>query len=148
MSCIICGDDLNKHFCITLNCACKSTYHYDCIFNTLKNDKYRKCPYCSTIDMKLPLVNGLKKVDKIITRDLSTRLKYTILSVDGDYEKSTIRNFVDNRFLALEAREFRKYVAQIQPSVDLSFDYKDDEGNITKIDIPVGLNFFWPDATI
>ena len=93
-------------------------------------------------------LDGLKKVDKIITRDLSTRLKYTILSVDGDYEKSTIRNFVDNRFLALEAREFRKYVAQIQPSVDLSFDYKDDEGNITKIDIPVGLNFFWPDATI
>ena len=93
-------------------------------------------------------LDGLKKVDKIITRDLSTRLKYTILSVDGDYEKSTIRDFVDNRFLAREAREFRKYVAQIQPSVDLSFDYKDDEGNITKVDIPVGLNFFWPDATI
>ena len=32
-------------------------------------------------------LDGLKKVDKIITRDLSTRLKYTILSVDGDYEK-------------------------------------------------------------
>ena len=66
MSCTICGDDLNKHFCITLECACKSTYHYDCIFNTLKNDKYRKCPYCSTIDMKLPLVNGLKKIDNYI----------------------------------------------------------------------------------
>ena len=71
-----------------------------------------------------------------------------ILSVDGDYEKSTIRDFVDNRFLAREAREFRKYVAQIQPSVDLSFDYTDNEGNTTKVEIPVGLDFFWPDATI
>ena len=93
-------------------------------------------------------LEGLKKIDKTITRDLSTRLKHIILSVDGNYEKSTIRDFVDNRFLAREAREFRKYVAQIQPSVDLSFDYTDNEGNTTKVEIPVGLDFFWPDATI
>ena len=93
-------------------------------------------------------LEGLKKIDKNSSKELSTRLKYIILSVNGDYEKSTIRNFVDNQFLAKEAREFRKHVAQIQPSVDLSFDYEDNEGNITKVDIPVGLDFFWPDATI
>ena len=32
--------------------------------------------------------------------------------------------------------------------IDLSYDYEDARGNITKIDIPVGVNFFWPDATI
>ena len=76
-------------------------------------------------------LEGLKKIDKNSSKELSTRLKYIILSVNGDYEKSTIRNFVDNQFLAKEAREFRKHVAQIQPSVDLSFDYEDNEGNIT-----------------
>ena len=63
-------------------------------------------------------LEGLKKIDKNSSKELSTRLKYIILSVNGDYEKSTIRNFVDNQFLAKEAREFRKHVAQIQPTVD------------------------------
>jgi hypothetical protein len=98
-------------------------------------------------EMKKEL-EGLKKIDKNSNKELSTRLKYIILSVDGDYEKATIRNFVDNRFLAKEAREFRKYVNKIQPSVDLSFEYEDNEGDTTKVDIPVGLDFFWPDATI
>ena len=98
-------------------------------------------------EMKKEL-DGLRKIDKNSNKELSTRLKYIILSVDGDYEKATIRNFVDNRFLAKESREFRKYVNKIQPSVDLSFEYEDNEGDTTKVDIPVGLDFFWPDATI
>ena len=66
MSCIICGENLNEKYVVSLECACKSKYHYECIFNTLKNDKYQKCPLCSSPDMKLPIVNGLKKIDQYI----------------------------------------------------------------------------------
>jgi hypothetical protein len=97
------------------------------------------------IDQEL---KGLKKIDKTAVRDLSTRLKYMILSVNGNYEKKEIRDFVDNRFLARDAREFRNYYKKIQPSIDLSYDYEDEMGNITKIDVPVGINFFWPDASL
>jgi hypothetical protein len=93
-------------------------------------------------------LKGLKKINKNASNELSTRLKHIILSVDGDYESKTIRNFVDTEFLAKDARELRNYIKEIQPSVDLSYDYEDARGNITKIDIPVGVNFFWPDATI
>ena len=75
-------------------------------------------------------------------------MKYIIISIDGDYEKKTIREYVDSEFLARDARELRNYIKKIQPSVDLSFDYEDRRGNITTIDIPVGINFFWPDATV
>ena len=75
-------------------------------------------------------------------------MKYIITSIDGDYEKKTIREFVDSQFLARDARELRNYIRKIQPSVDLSYDYEDQSGNITTIDIPVGIKFFWPDATI
>ena len=75
-------------------------------------------------------------------------MKYVITSVDNDFETKTIREFVDNEFLARDARELRKYINKIQPSVDLSYDYEDQRGNITTIDIPVGIKFFWPDATI
>jgi hypothetical protein len=93
-------------------------------------------------------LKGLKKVNKNAFNDLTTRMKHMITSVDGDYEKKTIREFVDSQFLARDAREFRKYLRKIQPSVDLSYDYEDQRGNITTIDIPVGIKFFWPDATI
>ena len=93
-------------------------------------------------------LKGLKKVNKNVSSDLTTRLKHIVTSIDGDYEKKTIREFVDNEFLARDARELRNYIRKIRPSVDLSYDYEDQSGNITTIDIPVGIGFFWPDATI
>ena len=93
-------------------------------------------------------VKGLKKVNEDASFTGSTRLKHMILAIDGDRERKTIRDFVDNRFLARDAREFRKYIEKIQPSVDLTYDYEDRKGNIEKINVPVGINFFWPDATI
>ena len=97
------------------------------------------------IDQEL---KGLKKLNKKITSDVTTRMKHIITSVNGDYEQKTIREFVDNQFLARDARELRTYIEKIQPNVDLSYDYEDQRGNITKIDIPVGIKFFWPDASI
>ena len=93
-------------------------------------------------------LKGLKKLNKNASNDLTTRMKYILTSVDGDYETKTIREFVDNEFLARDARELRNYIGKIQPSVDLSYDYEDQRGNITTIDIPVGIKFFWPDASV
>ena len=45
-----------------------------------------------TIDAEL---KGLKKLNKNASAEVSTRLKYLITSVDNDYEKSTIREFVN-----------------------------------------------------
>ena len=75
-------------------------------------------------------------------------MKYILTSIEGDRETKTIREFVDNEFLARDARELRNYIGKIQPSVDLSYDYEDQRGNITTIDIPVGIKFFWPDASV
>jgi hypothetical protein len=93
-------------------------------------------------------VKGLKKINKSSSPDLSTRLKYMILSVNGDDSKKTIRDFVDNHFLAKDSRAFREYIKEIQPDMDLTFDfYPEDGGEIKEgIKIPIGVTFFWPDA--
>jgi hypothetical protein len=65
-----------------------------------------------------------------------------ITSVEGDFENKTIREVVDNSLLARDSRAFREYIKEVQPDVDLTFF---PEGNNTKIDIPIGLRFFWPD---
>ena len=55
-------------------------------------------------------------------------------------------NFVDNEFLALDSRAFRKYLDEITPDIELKFDYTSQTGNLHKIDVPLGIDFFWPAA--
>ena len=93
-------------------------------------------------------IKGLKKLKKESSNELTTRMKHIILSVDGNSDTKVVRNFVDNEFLARDARELRKYIKKIQPDVDLTYSYEDRRGNITEIDIAVGIKFFWPDASV
>ena len=92
-------------------------------------------------------LKGLKKVNKNADPSVSTRMKYMILSVNGDSEKKTVREFVDNYFLASDARAFRQHVREVQPDVDLNVMVEVD-GGMEAIDIPITVNFFWPDASV
>jgi len=87
-------------------------------------------------------LEGLKKINKDASPELSTRLKYLILSVEGKRDKKDIREFVDNYLLAQDSRALREYIREIQPDVDLTF--FPDGGN-DRINIPIGISFFWPD---
>jgi hypothetical protein len=85
---------------------------------------------------------GLKKISPNSSSELTTRLKHMIISVDGNEEKKDIRDFVDNYFLARDARAFREYVRSIQPDIDMTVVLDSGE----EATVPIGLNFFWPDA--
>jgi hypothetical protein len=86
-------------------------------------------------------LKGLAKINKDHTPTLTTRLKYTITSVDGDSDKKTIREFVDNYLLARDSRALREHMKQQQPDVDMSYILDNGE----EVEIPLGLTFFWPD---
>ena len=85
---------------------------------------------------------GLRKIKKDDVPELSTRLKYLLTSVEGKRDKADIRNFVDNYLLAKDSRALREYIKEIQPDVDLTFFPGSAEN---RINIPIGLSFFWPD---
>ena len=87
-------------------------------------------------------LEGLKKINKDASPELSTRLKYIITSVEGSRETKDIREFVDNYLLAQDSRALREYIREIQPDVDLTFF---PDGSSNRINIPVGVSFFWPD---
>ena len=95
-----------------------------------------------SIDKEL---QGLKKIRKDIVPESTTRLKYIITSVDGDREKKTIREFVDNYLLAKDARVLREEIRRVSPDVELKYYGEDVEEGI---DIPISLNFFWPDSRV
>ncbi len=90
-------------------------------------------------------IKGLKKINKTASPDLSTRMKHLITSVDGDRDTKTIRDFVDNYLLARDSRSLRQHVADFQPDIDLEITII-SQGEDKEIDIPIGVNFFFPDA--
>ena len=94
------------------------------------------------IDQEL---KGLRKINKDNVPELTTRLKYMILSVDGNEDRKTVREFVDKELLSLDSRALRKEINRIQPDIDLTF-YP--EGVEEGVNIPIGVNFLYPDARI
>ena len=90
-------------------------------------------------------LEGLKRIKKEESPELTTRLKYMITSINGDQESKTIREFIDQAFLARDARAFREHISKIQPDVDLTFF---PSSSTKSISLPIGINFFWPDANL
>jgi hypothetical protein len=86
-------------------------------------------------------LEGLKKINKNASPELSTRLKYIITSVNGNRETKDVRYFVDNHLLARDSMELRSYIKKIQPDVNLTFTTNSGE----EVAIPINLNFFWPE---
>lgn len=85
-------------------------------------------------------IDGLKKLNKDNSAELTTRLKYMLLSVDGNNDKKVIRDFVDN-MRVLDSKALRDHIKETQPNVNTKIIL--DNGD--EIDLPITLSFFWPD---
>lgn len=93
-------------------------------------------------------VKGLQKINKDSISDVTVRLAHLVTSINGNRDQKDIRDFVNNYFLARDAREFRKYYSSLNPDLDLSTTVTNSTGDEEDVDLPIGLTFFWPDARI
>ena len=87
---------------------------------------------------------GYKKVGSEFNPELTTRLKHTITSVNGDNSKATISTFVDN-MLSRDSLYLRSEITKIAPDINLEQEIE-VEGETVKVAIPMAVNFFWPDT--
>jgi len=69
-----------------------------------------------------------------------------ITSIEGKRDQKEIRDFVDNYFIAKDARALREYYSKISPDVNLIYKPEDENYTGEGINIPISLDFFWPDA--
>jgi len=91
--------------------------------------------------------NELDKIKKLGTQiipELTTRLRYLITSVDGETKQNVINSFVEN-MLSKDSLSLRQEITKVTPDIDLSQEI-DIEGDTVKVDIPMTVNFFWPDT--
>jgi len=92
-------------------------------------------------------IKGIKRINKNASPELSTRLKHQILSINGETDQKTIRDFIDNFMLAKDSSAFRSYLKTISPDIKLVFVHEANNSE-EEVAIPVQVQFFWPDARI
>jgi hypothetical protein len=93
-------------------------------------------------------IKGLERVNSQGAYDVTTRLKHTIIAVNGDRDTTTIREFVDN-MLARDIRALRERINSVMPDVNMKVNVTKANGDVVEgIDLPIGVSFFWPDTLV
>ena len=90
------------------------------------------------------LIDGeLKSLEKQgLSAEVTTRLRYAIISVDGNSEASHITNSVHN-MLSRDSLSLRNEIKRIAPDIDMTTEIE-SEGESVKVTIPMTVSFFWP----
>jgi len=94
-------------------------------------------------------IEMLKKVIKSdVGKEMTTRIRKSILSVGGETDGEVIRKFIET-MPALDSKALRDHVRTNAPDVDLKAPFVCSEcGHEGRVDIPIDISFFWPDAGV
>jgi len=92
-------------------------------------------------------VEALSKVSGGVTKEVTTRYKKMIISVDGNSEQAFVNNFVDNEFFTQDSQAFRTHYQEITPDIDMDI-VIDDGGEGVEITVPMTVRFFWPSVKL
>jgi len=80
-----------------------------------------------------------------IDRNVTTRLKNTIIAIDGSNDPSLINNYVDSLNVR-DSRALRKYMEDNTPDIDMRQDFECAHcGHRGEVDVPIAVGFFWPE---
>lgn len=92
-------------------------------------------------------LDAMKKLVKSeITTEVTTRMKKSIIAVDGNRDLKVVREFVD-AMPARDAKAFREYTRTVNPDIDLTFNFECPScGHTSRLEVPINVNFFWPNA--
>jgi hypothetical protein len=99
------------------------------------------------VEAELEAIN--KKFKGGTSPEITTRLKKLIISINGNETKGAINKFVDEELSARDSLALREYIRENTPNVDMEYDFVCDECNHKeRIDIPLTVQFFWPNIRI
>lgn len=94
---------------------------------------------------------GGKGKEKAVRIDpaITTRLRYSIIAIDGNATKDAINVFINTELLARDNIELRKYMRSVNPDMDMTFGFNcSDCQHSARMALPMGVEFFWPNIGI
>jgi hypothetical protein len=121
--------------------------HFDYTFKLCKAQIKFKLLTCGDIDAIDRLVALDKKNNLPINKTNTYTMEHTIVSVNGDTSKSTIREF-SNAIRIGDAKAFNEYIELIESGIDLNIDVRTPGGGSVKTFLPLNINFFWPNVKL
>jgi hypothetical protein len=74
---------------------------------------------------------------------ISGYLKTIITQVEESRDAADIENFIKFEFLAKDAKEFRNYVTDNAPGLDLNIEFEGENGSTFISGFPIGPELFW-----
>ena len=89
-------------------------------------------------------VNSYKKTGISVLPEVTTRLRHSIMEVNGKRDQNSIDSFVQN-LLSRDSLFLRQEMNRIAPNIDLVQEI-DLEGDMIKVEIPLTMDFFWPQS--
>jgi len=99
------------------------------------------------ISKEIELANKANKNTEFVDKELTTRLKTIIVSVDGNTDKKFIANFVENELFAADSRALRTYMKNITPDIKFqinNFTCTSCDHEEEALSFSIDTNFFWP----
>lgn len=88
-------------------------------------------------------IAALQKINKDVSSDITTRLRYMIKAVDGNSDIGHVAKYI-NGMRALDSRAFREHVTKMSPDMDMTFKHTHEDGEVEEAPISLGVSFFWP----
>jgi rubredoxin len=90
-------------------------------------------------------IERINKVSKGKSSEITTRLRYQIVAIDGDDNRENITKFINNEFFAQDSRAFRTHYMDSMPDLSFDIDYVCPNcTSQTEMTLPIQTNFFWP----
>jgi hypothetical protein len=104
---------------------------------------YRVQILTQTYDIKFAFlsIEQTKKISENNT--ISDLLKNMIRQVDDSRDAQDIESFIRFKFLAREAKQFRTYVFDNMPGVNLEYTFQGETGGTFSAGFQIGSDFFW-----
>ena len=90
------------------------------------------------------LKQSKKSIGMQTSPEITTRLRVAILSVNANEDRMEIKRFVDT-MLTLDSKALRDELARVSPDIEMYFQFQcEDCGHEERMNMPLGINFFWP----
>jgi len=98
------------------------------------------------VSKQLEAAKKANKNTQAVDRELTTRLKSLIVSVDGNADRTFVANFVDNELFAMDSRAFRTYMKSVTPDTKFEISYVCSECSHEEeaLSFKIDTSFFWP----
>ena len=81
-----------------------------------------------------------------IDHGVTDRLMQSVVSLGGEQDPAKIATAIKN-MPAMDSRSLRKYIDSVEPGVNMKqFSKCSHCGDLSEVQVPMGLTFFWPDA--